>query len=103
MTGSNRLLLGFGWPLVVIVALAVANRAAKRKKAARVSYLQLPEESRLDVGFLAVLAVVAFAIPFLGHIPSGSASCSSPRSRSTSGAPARPRTTKRSTSSVPRR
>lgn len=69
MTGSNRLLLGFGWPLVVIVALAVANRAAKRKKAARVSYLQLPEESRLDVGFLAVLAVVAFAIPFLGHIP----------------------------------
>jgi cation:H+ antiporter len=22
MTGSNRLLLGFGWPLVVVVALA---------------------------------------------------------------------------------
>jgi cation:H+ antiporter len=26
MTGSNRLLLGFGWPLVVIVTLIVANR-----------------------------------------------------------------------------
>ncbi len=69
MTGSNRLLLGFGWPLVVIVALMVANRVAKSKKAARVTFLQLPRESRLDVGFLAVLAVVAFAIPLLGHIP----------------------------------
>ena len=26
MTGSNRLLLGFGWPLVVVVALVVARR-----------------------------------------------------------------------------
>lgn len=69
MTGSNRLLLGFGWPLVVIVALAVANRGLRRGDPARRSYLQLPRESRLDVGFLAVLAVLAFVIPFLGHIP----------------------------------
>ncbi|WEK61573.1 MAG: sodium:proton exchanger [Candidatus Microbacterium colombiense] len=69
MTGSNRLLLGFGWPLVVIVALLVANRGLRRGNPARARFLRLPKESRLDVGFLAVLAVVAFAIPLLGHIP----------------------------------
>src|SRR4029079_2202991 len=30
MTGSNRLLLGFGWPLVVLVALYVTARATGR-------------------------------------------------------------------------
>ncbi|WZH37967.1 MAG: sodium:proton exchanger [Microbacterium enclense] len=69
MTGSNRLLLGFGWPLVVIVALLVANRGLRRGDPARRSFLQLPRESRLDVGFLAVLAVVAFTIPLVGSIP----------------------------------
>ena len=69
MTGSNRLLLGFGWPLVVIVALVVANRGLRRGDPARRRFLQLPHDSRLGVGFLAVLAVVAFAIPLLGHIP----------------------------------
>ncbi|MFF7292578.1 sodium:proton exchanger [Microbacterium sp. NPDC008134] len=68
MTGSNRLLLGFGWPLVVIVALVVARRGLARGQR-RPAFLRLPETSRLDVGFLAVLAVLAFAIPFLGHIP----------------------------------
>lgn len=67
MTGSNRLLLGFGWPLVVIVALVIANRA--RRGEARRLALELPVTARLDVGFLAVLAILAFAIPLLGNIP----------------------------------
>lgn len=67
MTGSNRLLLGFGWPLVVIVALVVANRT--RRGEARRLALDLPVTARLDVGFLAVLAILAFAIPLLGNIP----------------------------------
>jgi cation:H+ antiporter len=69
MTGSNRLLLGFGWPLVVMVALIVARRAAARTGAAKPTFLQLPGTSRLDIGFLAILAVVAFAIPLMGMIP----------------------------------
>ena len=69
MTGSNRLLLGFGWPLVVLVALVVARRAAARSSAAKPAFLQLRAKSRPEIGFLAILAVAAFAIPFLGMIP----------------------------------
>jgi len=69
MTGSNRLLLGFGWPLVVIVALVVARRAARRDGAVVPSALVLPRDSRRDIGFLAILGVIAFAIPLIGSIP----------------------------------
>ncbi|TPW77887.1 sodium:proton exchanger [Schumannella soli] len=83
MTGSNRLLLGFGWPLVAITALIVARRttaaarsgsgsgsgsgSAKLPRAAHA--LELPKENRLDIGFLALLSIAAFAIPLLGTIP----------------------------------
>ncbi|WP_423920184.1 sodium:proton exchanger [Frigoribacterium sp. 2-23] len=79
MTGSNRLLLGFGWPLVVFVGISVVRRVAREKaKEARAgsaspsrlpTFLQLPRDSRLDIGFLALLAIVAFAIPLMGSIP----------------------------------
>lgn len=68
MTGSNRLLLGFGWPLVVIVAWFVARRTAVRT-AWKGGSLQLPTDGRLDIGFLAILAILAFAIPVFGSIP----------------------------------
>ncbi len=71
MTGSNRLLLGFGWALVVLVALAVARPALPQgvgsREAARV--LLLDKNMRVDIGFLAILALVAFAIPLMGAIP----------------------------------
>ncbi|GAA1732468.1 sodium:proton exchanger [Brachybacterium phenoliresistens] len=86
MTGSNRLLLGLGWPLVALVALGAARRAAGASRGGGNSrgggasrggagigrgpaFLQLPAASRLDLGFLAILAVVAFAIPLMGRIP----------------------------------
>ncbi|PZF57880.1 sodium:proton exchanger [Curtobacterium sp. MCSS17_008] len=71
MTGSNRLLLGFGWPLVVIVSLLVARRyvRAGALPASTTKVLQLERSSRLDIGFLALLAVVAFLIPLTGSIP----------------------------------
>ncbi|TFD93555.1 sodium:proton exchanger [Cryobacterium lactosi] len=71
MTGSNRLLLGFGWPLVVVVALIVARRAASARGATGTGLpraLQLPKSSRLDIGVLAIVAVLAFAIPLMQTI-----------------------------------
>lgn len=71
MTGSNRLLLGFGWPLVVVVSLLVARRFVRTGSlpAAATRVLELERSSRLDIGFLALLAVVAFLIPLMGSIP----------------------------------
>lgn len=69
MTGSNRLLLGFGWPLVVVIALLVAYRVSKRTGGPVNRALQLSGESRMDIGFLAVLALIAFVIPVIGSIP----------------------------------
>ena len=71
MTGSNRLLLGFGWPLVVFVALAVMRRAAKRRGdggKALPRVLQLPGSTRIDIGVLAIVALLAFIIPLMGTI-----------------------------------
>lgn len=71
MTGSNRLLLGFGWPLVVVVSLLVARRYVRvgALPASATKVLRLEQSSRLDIGFLALLAVVAFLIPLMGSIP----------------------------------
>ncbi|MGN7190408.1 sodium:proton exchanger [Curtobacterium sp. UCD-KPL2560] len=71
MTGSNRLLLGFGWPLVVVISLLVARRYVRvgALPAAATKVLRLEQSSRLDIGFLALLALVAFLIPAMGSIP----------------------------------
>lgn len=64
MTGSNRLLLGLGWSAVVLVGLAVASRRSARP----VREVVLAASNRLEVGFLAVAALVAFVIPLTGQI-----------------------------------
>ncbi|MDT5366019.1 MAG: cation:H+ antiporter [Mycobacterium sp.] len=64
MTGSNRLLLGLGWPLVVLVALLAARRLTGGKARA----LRLEPGNRLELGFLLIAGVVAFGIPASGHI-----------------------------------
>ena len=69
MTGSNRLLLGIGWPLVVIICALRARRAAPPEGSRTVEALRLDPGSRLDIGFLVLLCIIAFAIPVLGGIP----------------------------------
>ncbi|APU14715.1 MULTISPECIES: sodium:proton exchanger [Actinoalloteichus] len=64
MTGSNRLLLGLGWSLVVLLALAVA----KRRTGKSIRALTLDSGHRVELGFLAIASVIAFAIPLSGQI-----------------------------------
>lgn len=78
MTGSNRLLLGLGWPVVVLVSLAVARRvrmnrpgstgAASGSRAARAHTMMLESGNRLELGFLLVAGVLAFIIPVTGQV-----------------------------------
>jgi cation:H+ antiporter len=64
MTGSNRLLLGLGWPVVVIISLWVASRRSGRS----VRELVLQSGYRTELGFLFIASIVAFLIPLSGQI-----------------------------------
>jgi cation:H+ antiporter len=64
MTGSNRLLMGIGWPVVVLISLLVARRATGRK----VGQLDLDVSNRVEIGFLMLAGVVAFVVPATGCI-----------------------------------
>jgi cation:H+ antiporter len=65
MTGSNRLLLGVGWSVVVLIALAVAARRSRRS----LRELVLESGHRVELGFLAIAALAAFIVPLSGQIP----------------------------------
>jgi len=64
MTGSNRLLMGIGWPVVVLISVWVARRATGRK----VGQLDLDASNRVEIGFLMIAGVVAFVVPATGRI-----------------------------------
>jgi cation:H+ antiporter len=64
MTGSNRLLMGVGWPAVVLVSVLVARKATGRK----VTEMVLDASNRVEIGFLMIAGVVAFVIPATGRI-----------------------------------
>lgn len=64
MTGSNRLLLGVGWALVVIVALAVATRRTGKP----VRQVVLESGYRVELGFLAIASLLSLIIPLSGQI-----------------------------------
>ena len=64
MTGSNRLLLGLGWPVVVLLSVFLASRRSGRT----VKEVLLEREHRLELGFLLVASVLAFVMPLTGTI-----------------------------------
>ena len=75
LTGANRLLLGFGWPLVVLVAFFVVRAAAKSRSVSSGSDreknsfgISLEPEARTDLGFLLIASVMAFLVPLTGQI-----------------------------------
>jgi cation:H+ antiporter len=64
MTGSNRLLLGLGWPLVLACLLAWG-----RRNGAPVASLALEPRRRVELAFLALASLVGLSFPLLGRIP----------------------------------
>lgn len=74
MTGSNRLLLGFGWPFILLVAF-IAFRAARRRRTptdpdvrATPFAITLPRDNRVELGLLLIASVLTLAIPLTGQI-----------------------------------
>ncbi len=63
MTGSNRLLMGLGWPLVVLLGIMAA-----RKTSTPMVALELESGSRVELGFLMVAGIIAFVAPITSSI-----------------------------------
>jgi cation:H+ antiporter len=68
MTGSNRLLMGLGWPVVVLVGVIVSRRLSSKVEGAKQNGLQLERANRVELGFLLIAGVAAFVIPATGQI-----------------------------------
>jgi cation:H+ antiporter len=70
LTGANRLLLGFGWPMVVFLGFA-AYLISRRKGAAKQRHftVELESAAKLDIGFLSIAAVLALLVPIVGSYP----------------------------------
>jgi cation:H+ antiporter len=78
MTGSNRLLIGIGWPLVAFVGFWAMRRARRRDAGAGESspaiadgrrlVIVLPPRNRVELAFLAVASAYAFLIPMTRSI-----------------------------------
>jgi cation:H+ antiporter len=63
MTGSNRLLLGLGWPFVAAVFAWGLRRRRQPQRA-----LQLLPGRRVELGFLAIAGAYSLVIPFTRHL-----------------------------------
>lgn len=64
MTGSNRLLMGLGWPLVVMIGLAAISRMTGERS----RVLHLDSGNRIELGFLLIAGIAAFLIPVTAQI-----------------------------------
>ncbi|MCK5124875.1 MAG: sodium:calcium antiporter [candidate division Zixibacteria bacterium] len=58
MTGANRLLIGLGWPMVLVLFFIRSKKKA----------LQLDKEHSTEVFYMACATVYAFSIPFKGSL-----------------------------------
>jgi cation:H+ antiporter len=69
MTGANRLLIGVGWPLVVLLAWLTARPASNASLGATAQLpVPLPSDARLDIAVLALATLYAFLLPFKASI-----------------------------------
>jgi cation:H+ antiporter len=78
MTGSNRLLIGIGWPLVAFVGFWAMRRARSRGERTgddvpatsrtERQAIVLPARNRVELAFLAIASAYAFLIPLTRSI-----------------------------------
>ncbi|MCX2948891.1 sodium:proton exchanger [Lentzea sp. NEAU-D7] len=63
MTGANRILVGFGWPLVVLVASISARRAARSSASTRPGRVSLAPTMSAEVVFLGIATLYSLTLP----------------------------------------
>jgi cation:H+ antiporter len=61
MTGANRILVGFGWPLVVLVASIAASRAKSRNP--RPGRVEFQPAISVELAFLGIATIYSLTLP----------------------------------------
>jgi cation:H+ antiporter len=68
MTGANRILVGVGWPLVVLVASVAALRANRTSRSTRPGRVELAPAMSIEVAFLGVATLYSLTLPLRGSL-----------------------------------
>jgi cation:H+ antiporter len=64
LTGANRIVQGFGWPLVALIAFFSVRALKARKSGSQKQFgIKLEEDSRSDLGFLIFGSIVMLVVP----------------------------------------
>jgi len=67
LTGANRIVQGFGWPIVALIAFMSVKAVKARKSGTGKKFgIKLEEDSRADLGFLIFGSIVMLIVPVTG-------------------------------------
>jgi cation:H+ antiporter len=64
LTGANRLLIGFGWPVVALCGWFALRKAKSSKKFG----IELEPQSKTDIGFMIWATIISLIVPLTGEI-----------------------------------
>jgi len=69
LTGANRIVQGFGWPIVALIAYFSVKAVRARKAGNKKEFgIQLESDTRADVGFLILGSLVMLVVPAVGSM-----------------------------------
>ena len=70
LTGANRLLIGFGWPVVALCGwFAMRKVKSKANNKSKTKFgIELEPQSKTDIGFMIWATVISFIVPAMGEI-----------------------------------
>ncbi|MFD9701698.1 sodium:proton exchanger [Lentzea sp. NPDC059081] len=63
MTGANRVLVGFGWPLVVLVGALAVRRAHRESRSTHSGRIELAPVMSVEVVFLGLATLYSLSLP----------------------------------------
>lgn len=69
LTGANRIVQGFGWPIVAFIAFYSVKAIKARKAGAKHRFgIKLEKDTRADLGFLVFGSIVMLTVPVAGQM-----------------------------------
>jgi len=69
LTGANRIVQGFGWPIVALIAFFLVRKARSTKNTKDEKFvIKLEADSRADLGYLLIASVVMMIVPLTSQM-----------------------------------